>query len=128
MTRIAAALTVISGVALSWGTVCLGEDGHVAVEISVAGRCLDDIQKAPAEHGAHLSSCLRDAGCGPCMDISGASDAWLVPGSPDLPEPRLAIGSRRFAPLAFEAGFLPVLQLREVAPPASHTATLILRC
>lgn len=128
---IAAALAVLAGAALSWGTLCLGEDGHVAFEVSVAGRCFDDVRAAPpVEHPVHLDVCAQDAGCGPCTDLRGTADAWLAGVSPDLPEATPALVSVTHVALPQPMACAASSRLWDATPAARRavTAMTVLRC
>jgi hypothetical protein len=94
MGAIAAAFAVLALAAVPWATLCLGEDGHVAFEVVVDGRCLDGGKSEPsAEHPVHLTACEQETGCGPCTDLRSTADAWLASASSDLPDAGLALVS-----------------------------------
>ena len=131
MGAIAAAFAVVSGAAFSWGTLCLGDDGHVAFEVSVAGHCLDYVNTAPPlEHPAHLAACDREAGCGPCTDLRGGADALLPNASSDLPGATLAFVSVIHVALPQPAPAAASFRLRSATPFSrrASTATTVLRC
>jgi hypothetical protein len=128
---LAAAAAVLASAALSWGTLCLGEDGHVTLEVSVAGRCIDNLRAAPpAEHGAHLTACERDAGCGPCTDLRGFAGAWLARAASDSPHPPPALSSPTFALAAPLVANAASFDLTQAIAATRHTAafTTVLRC
>lgn len=55
-------------------TLCLGDDGHLAVEQTVAGRCTpDDVAVDPpsATNRAFAGLDGQDPCCGPCTDLPG---------------------------------------------------------
>jgi hypothetical protein len=127
----AAAFAVLALAALSWGTLCLGEDGHVAFEVFVAGRCLDNGGTTPpAEHPVHLTACEQETGCGPCTDLRGTADAWLARTSSDVPDAGLALMSVIHAAIPQPAPATASSRLESVAARARRvaTATTVLRC
>jgi hypothetical protein len=126
---LAAIAVVIAGAALSWATLCLGEDGHVAFEVSVAGRCLDDAAGVPAAGAsAMLNSCEARSGCGPCTDFRCTSSAWLGRATTsDLPDPGPALVSVTLAPIAAPLAGVASFRLAAVAHLGA-TATTVLRC
>jgi len=128
---IAAAFGVLAAVALSWGTLCFGEDGHVAFEVVVDGRCLDGGGTTPpAGHPAHFAPCELEAGCGPCRDLRGTAGAWLASASPDLPDVGLVVVSAVDAAIPQPAPVAPSFQVESAATAARRaaTATTVLRC
>jgi hypothetical protein len=121
---------MLASTALSWGTLCLGEDGHVAFEISVAGRCFDDVDPTPPfDHPVHLNACDQEAGCGPCTDFCGTADGWLASATLDSPDK----GPLVFVAHAAIPQTLPAMtspRLGDVTAAARHakTAMTVLRC
>lgn len=127
----AAAFALLALAAVPWATLCLGEDGHIAFEVVVDGRCLDgDNMEPSSEHAMHLSDCTRDAGCGPCTDIRGTADVWLASASSDLPDAPPPFVSVAHAAIPQPAPVAPSLRLEFVATTTrrAETATTILRC
>lgn len=73
-------LVVLSSLAGPGRVLCIGEDGHVGVELS-GGACCDST--APAGGDAHGTP----DDCGDCTDLE-ASDPFAAPGrAPSVPEP-----------------------------------------
>ena len=73
--------------------LCIGQDGHVAVEASDSG-CCGHLSRTCCPDDAHClftaGSCAHDDDCGVCLDIplsSGTADALQAPNEvrPDLP-------------------------------------------
>lgn len=63
------------------GILCIGGDGHVAVERSQGGRCVggEPMTAASAPFEAPgLSPAGPDSHCGPCTDLVGAPGEWLA--------------------------------------------------
>lgn len=85
---LAAVVLVLSATAASWGTLCIGEDGHVAFEAAAAGDCVGETTPGAAAPGAASTSAVDGAWpcCGPCMDLDRAGADWLTGNSPE-PEP-----------------------------------------
>ncbi len=119
MGGIAAAFAVLAAAVLSWGTLCRGDDGHVAFEIVVDGRCLDGGKtELTAEHPVHLNDCKQEAGCGPCTDLRGTADAWLASagqidpcrGGPGGPQDlyQCVVGQPRVASRRAHVGVAPI--------------------
>lgn len=79
--RALALLLWIPLVALSWGTLCLGSDGHLALEPSLLGRCVDGAEAPDGLSPASLR--LTCAGCGPCLDVVGADAICPSRGEPE---------------------------------------------
>jgi hypothetical protein len=80
--RIASLLSLavaLAATAISWGTLCLGEDGHMAFEPSLAGGCVTPAGASGTEAlpAAVAGLAARPQCCGPCMDLPGASGEWL---------------------------------------------------
>lgn len=71
---------VLASAPLDWDTICFGEDGHVAVEPALAGRCAAS-DGVPGNKGAPaIAPGLASSGaacCGPCTDVLTASAQWL---------------------------------------------------
>ncbi len=125
---LAAAVALLASVGLSWGTLCLGADGHVAFEAIVAGQCLDDVADAHAGHeAAELSPCPSRTGCGPCTDFRGAADAWLTSATPERPDPAASPAAILLAPAALPPQIAAAPVWRRGIPLAA-TASTVLRC
>ncbi len=129
---LAAVVAVISSAALSWATLCLGDDGHVAFEVAVAGKCLDDAAGVPAAGAsAILNSCEARSGCGPCTDLRWITGAWLGTATSTQPDPGPALVLLRLGEPATPIADAPSLfSLRDNAL-AAHlvaTAATVLRC
>jgi nitrite reductase/ring-hydroxylating ferredoxin subunit len=127
---IAAASMVSSGSALAWGTLCVGEDGHVAFEAFADGKCVDGTAAPSPTHAAHLNACDGEAGCGPCTDLRSAPGAW--PGRTTSP-PQTSPSAFALPSLALHAtpsARAPAFLLRRSAPGPhrSVTAIAVLRC
>jgi hypothetical protein len=128
---LAAVAAVITAAALSWATLCLGEDGHVAFEVAVAGKCLDDGAGIPAARSLTiLNACVARPGCGPCTDLRWTSTAWLGSATSDLPDPGPAHVSVTLAPIAMPLANPASFRLAAVVAGAhlGATATTVLRC
>jgi hypothetical protein len=78
----------LAGLALAIGAIgsfpsalCLGADGHVAIEVTQAGRCVAGGPTAEAPAGIPSPSVLTlpaPAGhCGPCRDLTASSGEWI---------------------------------------------------
>ena len=129
---LAAVATVITAAALSWATLCLGEDGHVAFEVAVGGKCLDDAAGVPAAGAsAMLNSYEAESGCGPCTDLRAVSGQWLGGATSAQPDPGPALVLLRLGepatPLA-DAPSLFSLRDHALAAHLGATATTVLRC
>lgn len=73
---------VVAAPAVSWETLCIGDDGHVAFEPVASGHCAAGaVQGGVSEE--ILSIGARDAWpcCGPCTDLRSPGDPWLTSGS-----------------------------------------------
>jgi hypothetical protein len=108
------ALALAAGSAgLSAGILCVGDDGHVAMELARAGRCADGEVAAelPSARVAspRLTASLPGSDCGPCTDVGVASGATLHSGRPTQADPETA-------PAAFAA--LPGVPSRHAESPA----------
>lgn len=129
---VAAVAVVIAASALSWATLCLGEDGHVAFEVAVAGKCLDDATGVPAASAsASLNSYGAESGCGPCTDLRAGSDQWLSGTTSAQPDPGPALVLLRLgAPPTPPAEASSRFSLRDHSLGAhlGATATTVLRC
>lgn len=122
------------GAVISWDTVCLGQDGHVAFEPSLAGRCVAP-DRDPGSEKPRAVALGRGVGppcCGPCRDLLGASEQWLERSPAKSQDP----GRPARAATCWPAwGLLPPyasrpLALATSAPLAPRTASsgTILRC
>ena len=52
------------------GTLCLGADGHVAIEAAQAGRCIGGEATPEAPPAPELSAPPPASHCGPCTDLT----------------------------------------------------------
>jgi hypothetical protein len=68
----AAFTLAIAAIGVLPGTLCLGSDGHVAIEVARAGRCVDGEQTAGATARSAPARELLPAppsrDCGPCTE------------------------------------------------------------
>jgi hypothetical protein len=90
--RIASLLSLavaLAATAISWGTLCLGEDGHMAFEPSLAGGCAAPDRASGTEPlpAAVAGLAGRPQCCGPCMDLPGASGEWFERSPARRPDP-----------------------------------------
>lgn len=77
-TGLAALALLLTSAHVDWGTICYGEDGHVAVEPLLAGHCAAADRDAGGEQLASSPAVSAAAPCcGPCTDVPIASGAWL---------------------------------------------------
>lgn len=85
---LAAVFLVLAATATSWGTVCIGEDGHVALEAISAGDCVGEATPAVVSTGAAPATTSSGAWpcCGPCTDLDRTGADWLTGNSPE-PDP-----------------------------------------
>ena len=60
------AVSVGTGSAL---VLCLGDDGHIAIEYSNGGSCADSSHEISEAENCELSSSSPHCHCGPCVDI-----------------------------------------------------------
>jgi hypothetical protein len=129
---------VLVATVISWGTICLGRDGHVAFETSIAGRCT-------AQDGASSTSLADEEHlvvpwglgtaplcCGPCTDLVSASGQWLERVAASSQDP--GAGSRAAAFLAAWTSHLRAIPARpslaNSAPPVPRAGSsrTLLRC
>lgn len=128
----ASAVLVLAATSLAWGALCIGSDGHVALEAAAAGDCFGGT--AGSSRGAeHLASELQSPWtcCGPCTDLTGAGASWLsTSAGADLdpgPVPAAA-HSPLGVPLPRAArSALPVPDTPPAAPDRAFASTVI-RC
>lgn len=107
------------------GTVlCIGADGHIALEIAKNGRCGHPSSVALREHVTQMPQ--NTDHCGPCVDVSlSASNSddqqiFSAPSaSPKLEAPVLALGAV-IIPVSIESP-----QRHFVLLPSSHASTLV---
>jgi hypothetical protein len=126
---LAAVAVVLAVSALSWATLCLGEDGHLAFEVAVAGKCLDGAAGVPAAgSSAILNTCEARSGCGPCTDLRWTPAAWLGSVTSDLPDPGPAVVSVTLAPIAVPLARVAPFRLAALGAHLVATATTVLRC
>ena len=125
----AAVAVVIAGAALSWATLCLGEDGHVAFEVAVAGKCLDNAAGIPAAGSLTILN-PYDArpGCGPCTDLRWTPTAWLGSATSDLPDRGPSHVSVTLAPIVMRLAGVASFELASAGAHLGATATTVLRC
>lgn len=132
MGELAAVAAVIAAAALSWATLCLGEDGHVAFEVAVAGKCLDGAAGVGAARAsASLDSCEAQSGCGPCTDLRAGYGQGLSGTTSAQPDPGPALVWLRLgAPATPPAKASSLFFLRDHAlgDHLGATATTVLRC
>lgn len=85
---LAAVILVLVATAASWGTLCIGEDGHVAFEATAAGDCVGETKPGATPPGAASATAVDQAWpcCGPCTDLDRAGADWLTGNAPE-PEP-----------------------------------------
>jgi hypothetical protein len=81
--------------------LCIGADGHTALETSVAGVCGDaqpDASRGPqlAVHVATSVPVIEELHCGPCQDLAALSKV-------DLRRPESLDGERTLSPPSFPA-------------------------
>ncbi len=94
-------LLLLPSVSSGWGTLCIGADGHVNLELRAIERCRDEVgqkheaheaPQAHPEHPDHLEHAEAPPCCGPCTHVQIASGDGLPSGSsaklpPALPLP-----------------------------------------
>lgn len=77
-----ATLAVLAWLNLSLGAaaadiavVCIGSDGHIALETAIAGECaaLTEADQPVWPEGVSLSATAADDHCGPCIDIAASA-------------------------------------------------------
>jgi hypothetical protein len=131
LASLAATILVFVGTAASWGTLCIGADGHVAFEAAAAGNCVGETPSGGAPSGAASATAAAGAWpcCGPCTDLDRIGADWLAGNAPE-PEPvALAV-----APWTRGAEAPPARTPRyDAAPPPASIAlralaSAILRC
>jgi hypothetical protein len=95
MLALLALATAVASTSLFSGILCVGDDGHVAIELARAGRCADGEAAAdlPAALGTPsvLATPLPGGDCGPCTDVGVASGARLQAAKPPQADPAPAL-------------------------------------
>jgi hypothetical protein len=124
---LAAFASSIGVVVLGPGTLCLGADGHVAIEAVRAGRCIDAAApgasvRSPA--APELSSPPPAGDCGQCTDLSASSAAWIGGMRPGQADAGPALAEAAALPTAVLPG-----SLRAARPPVHEglAATRVMR-
>jgi hypothetical protein len=129
-------LTAFSCAVLGWSgqasTICVGSDGHVAIESRLAGRCADRQLPSAQMHdtsAVHVEA--SPACCGPCTDFDAVLASYTPSGAAKTPA---AVVAPVFAPphrMSFDLATRGIaLHVADaVRPSASHpTSVSILRC
>jgi hypothetical protein len=126
---------VLMGSGVSGMVLCIGADGHIALEMAHEGRCQDASDAPGHDHPGDLA--LTAVGgsdcCGDCVDLSLSSDAMSQP----MPEVRhrqaptdeltsILAASFTQAPLGARIGMGPLL-LPRCGPPRASPALLAQR-
>lgn len=131
---------VLVATASSWGTLCIGADGHVAFEAVTAGDCFGEGRGEGSGEGVSGASGTvasarpaEDAWpcCGPCTDVSQAGARWLPGGAPDLdPGPALATARSEDLGRIASPHPAPAARVRDAAVATSLRirTSSILRC
>jgi hypothetical protein len=86
----ACALALLSASSVSL-TLCIGDDGHVEVERSVAGRCADDGAAAGAPGNRTAAWVAQPACCGSCTDLDGTLSSHTASERTEPPRPAAAL-------------------------------------
>jgi hypothetical protein len=128
---LAATILVLVATAASWGTLCIGEDGHVAFEAAAAGDCVGETTAGGASPGAASATAVGGAWscCGPCTDLDRVGADWLAGNASEREPVALTV-----APWTRAAEALPARTPRHEAalPPPSMArralASTIIRC
>ena len=95
-TGFACIVLALTAASLSWGTLCLGQDGHLALEPRAADQCFSG--------GAATTPILREAPtalraraalpcCGPCTDLTDPTRQWAMRDGPTKLDPAPALGT-----------------------------------
>jgi hypothetical protein len=80
-------LAVLAGLGLvfvattaSWGTLCIGADGHVAFEAVAGGDCVGGAGSGESPAAVVSAKALQGPWpcCGACTDVEGTGAAWLT--------------------------------------------------
>lgn len=98
-TRLASAALALIAASLSWGTLCLGEDGHLVLEPRAADECFSGGPTGtpiPPDVETTLRADASLPCCGPCTDLTELSRPWVKPDGPTPPDraPLLATTAR----------------------------------
>ncbi len=115
--------------ALDGRVLCVGADGHVAVERSIGGRCGDFFGGSSATHAPHVSLTEdHDSHCGPCFDIALNTGHF---GKPDRSSQKIVAPVQALSPLAESANVLcnsvPSQRAWHFLPPPRDGALSCLR-
>ncbi len=114
--------------------LCLGEDGHIAIERSLGGSCATEHAHGPAQEYSNA----QHAECGPCADIplfqSKLRDSSVkrLLGEPLSEEATQPVVSVAFAPLDSPLSFTPAVKhalrdfLAHPQPPLVGTVILVI--
>lgn len=67
------------------GTLCIGEDGHVAFEPARGGVCVDGERSFAPMSGAALAAPPSHTDCGPCIDLASPAPESVSAAQPQPP-------------------------------------------
>src|SRR5688572_8678726 len=96
------ALALVSSAAAS-NILCIGTDGHVALEARVAGHCTSDAQRISDRSLDRAHELVESPPCcGPCTDVDGTVVSHHGTGNTSAPRPVLVpfVHDRAFGPRA----------------------------
>jgi hypothetical protein len=83
------------------GTLCVGDDGHIAIEVAKGGKCVDGavVSEAPIpfEASPRLTSAAPDSDCGPCIDLTATSGERLAGAKLPQADPGPALAMAAFS-------------------------------
>ena len=95
-TGLAAIALALVGASLSWGTLCLGQDGHLAIEPRAAGQCFSGgapTTPSPLDALTTLRAEVSLPCCGPCTDLTDPMRQWAMRDGPTKLDPAAALAT-----------------------------------
>lgn len=116
---------IIIPMQLSNYVLCIGADGHVALEVSTNGRCTDT-HAFDSEHAEAIiaGDATEEDHCGSCIDLAIFvplnTELYLVPANNVLPHPTVS----SFAPVPPQkrtSTILPLTHLQDISPFTNPT-------